>query len=117
MNQRVQESIGPNYGFDNMWILKPAGVSRGSGISITSDLLKINQLKHGKIVQKYIEHPYLLNCQRKFDIRQWVLVRSFNPLKAYTFKKCYARLSSMKYSNENYDNLPKHLTNYSQNKR
>jgi hypothetical protein len=69
-----------------MWILKPTGVSRGSGITITSDLTKITQLRYGKIVQKYIEHPLLLDCKRKFDIRQWVLVTSFFPLKAYAFK-------------------------------
>lgn len=82
-----------------MWIIKPAGVSRGAGITITSDLMKIVQSKHGKIVQKYIENPLLLDCKRKFDIRQWVLVKSFTPFKAFAFKKCYGRLSSVKYSN------------------
>ena len=94
-----QELLGKSYGFDNMWIIKPAGVSRGSGIKITSDIMKISQLKYGKIIQKYIEHPLLLNCHRKFDIRQWVLVKSFNPLKAYIFKQCYGRCSSMAYTN------------------
>ena len=50
----VHKRVGHSYGFDNMWILKPTGVSRGSGITITSDIMKINQLKHGKVVQKYI---------------------------------------------------------------
>lgn len=111
-----QVTLCSSYGFENVWIIKPTGVSRGSGITITSDFIKITQLKYGKIVQKYIENPLLLNCQRKFDIRQWVLVKKFSPLKAYAFKKCYARISSLKYSNSQYDNLQKHLTNYSQNK-
>ena len=85
-----------------MWILKPTGVSRGSGITISNDYAKINQLRYGKIVQKYLEHPLLLDCKRKFDIRQWVLVTSFNPLKALAFKSCYARFSSLKYSNDKY---------------
>jgi hypothetical protein len=97
-----KQLVCDTYGFHNMWILKPAGVSRGSGISITSDILKIAQLKYGKIVQKYIENPLLLNCKRKFDIRQWILVKSFNPLRAFAFKKCYARLSSMVYSAGHY---------------
>jgi hypothetical protein len=99
-----------------MWIIKPTGVSRGSGITITNDCSKIMQLRYGKIVQKYIEHPLLLDCKRKFDLRQWVLVTSFYPLKAYAFKYCYARFSSIKYSNDKYENIQKHLTNYSQNK-
>jgi tubulin monoglycylase TTLL3/8 len=96
---RSKEIVGPNYGFNNMWIIKPAGVARGSGISITNNLSKISQLKYGKIVQKYIEHPLILNCKRKFDIRQWILIRSFSPLKVYAFKKCYGRFSCFKYSN------------------
>ena len=50
-----KDVVGSNYGFNNMWILKPAGVSRGSGITITSNIAKISQLKYGKILQKYIE--------------------------------------------------------------
>lgn len=99
-----------------MWIIKPTGVSRGSGITITNDSSRIMQLRYGKIVQKYIEYPLLLECKRKFDIRQWVLVTSFHPLRAYAFKRCYARFSSQKYSNDKYENMQKHLTNYSQNK-
>lgn len=99
-----------------MWILKPTGVSRGSGITITNDLSKIIQSRYSKIVQKYIEHPLMLDCKRKFDIRQWVLVTSFEPLTAYAYRQCYARFSSVKYSNDRYENMQKHLTNYSQNK-
>jgi hypothetical protein len=46
--------VGNNYGFENMWIVKPAGVSRGSGIQITNDMAKLFHLRYGKIVQKYI---------------------------------------------------------------
>jgi hypothetical protein len=85
-----------------MWIVKPTGVSRGSGITITNDMAKISQLRYGKIVQKYIENPLLLECKRKFDIRQWVLVTKFQPLTAYAFKNCYGRFSSTKYTNDKY---------------
>jgi len=34
--KHVQAQVGRSYGFDNMWILKPTGVSRGSGIQITN---------------------------------------------------------------------------------
>jgi tubulin monoglycylase TTLL3/8 len=39
-------------------------------------------------VQKYIEKPFLLN-QKKFDIRQWVLVTSWEPLDVYVFSGAY----------------------------
>jgi tubulin monoglycylase TTLL3/8 len=108
--------LADSYGFENMWIIKPAGVSRGSGIQITSDMSKMFQLRFGKIVQKYIEFPLLLDCGRKFDIRQWILVKSFTPLRVFAFNKCYARFSSVRYTNDKYENMQKHLTNYSQNK-
>jgi hypothetical protein len=46
-----------SYGFENSWIIKPTGVSRGSGIYIESDYKKLmtqTNNHHGKIVQKYI---------------------------------------------------------------
>ena len=53
-----------------------------------------------KIVQKYIEKPLLLNINnevRKFDIRQWVLVTSYDPLEIYIFEDFYLRICGSKY--------------------
>jgi len=33
-----------------------------------------------------------ITMKKKFDIRLWVLVTSFSPLKAFLFSKCYLRL-------------------------
>jgi tubulin monoglycylase TTLL3/8 len=78
--EQTKNCFDRNFGINNLWIIKPTGVSRGTGIKIEKDFVKIINSRYGKIVQKYIEKPLLLHCQRKFDIRQWVLVKSFFPL-------------------------------------
>ena len=50
---------------------------------------------------------------RKFDIRVWVVVASWNPLKVYYFKNCYVRFSGQDYDPKKTDNLFSHLTNNS----
>ena len=37
------------------------------------------------VIQKYIENPMLI-LNRKFDIRVWVVVPTWNPLRIYVFK-------------------------------
>lgn len=55
--QNMKSLFRKSYGFGNSWIIKPTGVSRGSGIYIESDYKKLmtqTNNQHGKIVQKYI---------------------------------------------------------------
>lgn len=54
---------------------------------------------------------------KKFDIRQWVLVKSFNPLKIYMYQKCYLRICSSTYDLKDIKQLSRHLTNFSLNKQ
>lgn len=63
-------------------------------------------------------NPHLLDGF-KYDLRIYVLVTSFDPLKVYIFKEGLVRFATEKYSN-NPKNLKKryiHLTNYSVNKK
>lgn len=109
----------------NLWIVKPASNARGHGIFVTNNLEDIvNEEKNdisGKdtLVQKYVETPLLLDIgdfSYKFDIRQWVLVTSLNPLTAYIFEGFYCRLCSKPYDPKDFKDVSKHLTNYSVNK-
>jgi len=75
-----------------------------------------------RIIQKYIENPLIITSnfkpiqKKKFDIRQWVLVRSFYPLKVYMFSTCYLRICSSEFNLDNIKSLCSHLTNFSLNK-
>ena len=52
---------------------------------------------------------------RKFDIRVWVLVSSWNPFQVYYFKNCYIRFTAQDYDPTKIKNLFCHLTNNSVN--
>jgi hypothetical protein len=102
----------------NVWIVKPAGKSRGRGIECDNSLSHILMQRGGAakeshwIVQKYIERPLLIHS-RKWDIRQWVLVSSWNPLTIWMYRKCYLRFCSYPFELGNLQNKYIHLSNNS----
>ena len=103
-------------GEKNIWIAKPAGLSRGRGIQVFSSLDDISAYTNGKeknwIIQKYIENPLIVN-NRKFDLRIWVLVTDLNPLTIWFWDKPYVRFPAADYNDDNLNDRFIHLTNNS----
>ena len=52
--------------------------------------------KKASIVQEYIKNPYLINGF-KFDLRIYVAVTSFNPLRIYIYNDGLTRFATKKY--------------------
>ena len=97
----------------NVWIMKPVGMSRGRGIFLINDILHV-AFGEQFVIQKYIRDPLLLDGY-KFDLRLYVLVTSFSPLEAFIYGEGFARFSSMKYTLDDTTiaNHFMHLTNSS----
>ena len=94
--------------------MKPSFNARGLGVFCTSKLNKIIQpgkKTAPKVVQKYVEKPFLLNG-KKFDVRQWVLVTSWEPLECFIFEQAYLRVCAQDFTLNELDNAI-HVTNYS----
>ncbi|TMW67956.1 hypothetical protein Poli38472_007628 [Pythium oligandrum] len=134
-----------NTGMGDIWICKPSNLSQGRGIQVMTSLEDILALQDtdpntnestGKedenqdnddqrasiagrkvswVVQKYVERPLLLQDGRKFDVRQWVLITSLEPLQVYWYHECYLRFCSSPFTLD-VDQLSDqfvHLSNYS----
>ncbi|XP_072034688.1 polyglutamylase complex subunit TTLL1-like isoform X2 [Amphiura filiformis] len=110
------------------WIMKPTGKARGIGIFLINRLSQLKKwsrdsktssfqapsAKESYIISRYIDNPLLIGG-KKFDLRIYVLVTSYRPLKAYIYKMGFCRFCTVKYSanvNE-LDNMFIHLTNVS----
>lgn len=108
------------------WIMKPCGKSQGAGIFLINKLSKLKRWSREKtsfhpaigkesyVISRYIDNPLLIGG-KKFDLRLYVLVTSFRPLKAYLFKLGFCRFCTVKYdtSVNEIDNMYVHLTNVS----
>ena len=63
-------------------------------------------------LQKYIENTLVMK-NRKFDIRQWVLVTDWNPLTIWLYAEPYIRFPAADFSFDNLTNRYSHLSNNS----
>jgi hypothetical protein len=69
------------------------------------------------IASEYISNPLLIDGY-KFDLRVYVAITSFNPLRVYIYDEGLTRFATVKYNSDNskVKNRYVHLTNYSLNK-
>ena len=119
INPRFQSDLNGNPS-KNVWIIKPAGKSRGRGIQVFDDYDEIMDVTDSNgngqesqwVAQKYVENPMLI-LGRKFDIRQWVLVTDWNPLTLYFYSDSYLRFCATDYSLDDLKNKYVHLANNS----
>ena len=107
--------------------MKPCGKARGIGIFLINKLsqlkkwsreskssLPVPTTRETYVISRYIGNPLLIGG-KKFDLRIYVLVTSFRPLKAYIYKMGFCRFCTVRYnqSTSELDNLFIHLTNVS----
>jgi tubulin polyglutamylase TTLL9 len=105
--------------------MKPVGKSQGKGIFLFKELKDIQDWNRGSrdrrtstdidevetyIAQRYIERPLLIGG-KKFDMRIFVLVTSYVPLKAWVYREGFARFSGTRYSVDHIEDTFVHLTN------
>eukprot|EP00906_Rhabdomonas_costata_P006437 RCo009415 len=114
----------------SLWIIKPSARSQGKGIFIVTKLGQIKKWAKEKwqaadtpskeqfVISKYVEQPLLIGG-KKFDLRLYVLVTCFRPLRAYLHSEGFARFCSVNYNTDagDLDNLFVHLTNVAVQKR
>ncbi|KAI8593721.1 tubulin-tyrosine ligase/Tubulin polyglutamylase, partial [Geranomyces variabilis] len=102
-----------------LWIVKPPASARGQGIRVINSTAQLpKKKKHAVIVSRYIAKPYLIGG-RKFDLRLYVAVTSFEPLRIYLYRDGVVRFAGEKYSTspKSIRNRYIHLTNYSISRR
>lgn len=107
----------------SMWIMKPTSKSQGIGIFIVRKWSQVRRwlARRGEdtlpnkdlyVCSRYITNPLLIGG-KKFDLRIYVLVLSYRPLKVYVFRRGFARFCTSNYTNDlaELDNELIHLTN------
>lgn len=108
--QHVKRSPG------SLWIRKPVASSRGRGVRVVADPAAISQKCKKVIIQQYVHRPLCINGY-KFDLRVYLAVTSFHPLRAYLYQNALVRFASVKYdrSKTSLKNRQIHLTNHTIN--
>uniref|UniRef100_A0A2S2QC69 Putative tubulin polyglutamylase TTLL1 n=1 Tax=Sipha flava TaxID=143950 RepID=A0A2S2QC69_9HEMI len=120
-------------GESKVWIMKPVGKCHGNGIFLVNRLSQVDRwspaYRHTLdyrltgapepyVISRYVTKPLLL-YGKKCDMRLYVLVTSFRPLKAYLFNHGICRICTVPYTNRasEMENGFVHLTNASVQKQ
>uniref|UniRef100_A0AC35GR89 Tubulin-tyrosine ligase family protein n=1 Tax=Panagrolaimus sp. PS1159 TaxID=55785 RepID=A0AC35GR89_9BILA len=101
------------------FIVKPDDGAQGTGIYLIQNNNQLQDTNSKQLIQEYIDDPFLMSDQLKFDFRVYAVIKSINPLSIYIAREGMARFCTEKYSkptSSNFENLYSHLTNYSLNK-
>ena len=96
----------------DLWIVKPINLCSGKGIHIFKSLEEEKSLHKKYIISKYLSNPHLING-KKYDMRLYVLVTGFQPLRIYLYKEGLLRIAAEKYNLnlKSIENRYTHLTN------
>ncbi|KAM9487011.1 tubulin monoglutamylase TTLL4 isoform 1-T2 [Clarias gariepinus] len=116
-DMKLLKKVWEEGGSRQKWIIKPPASARGMGIQVIHKWSQMPR-KRPLLVQKYLHKPYLISGN-KFDLRIYVYVTSYDPLRVYIFNDGLVRFASCKYSSsmKSLGNKFMHLTNYSVNKK
>jgi len=69
------------------------------------------------VISRYIDNPLLI-YGHKFDLRIYVVVTCYDPLRVYIYREGLVRFATEKYDKSgNCSSVYAHLTNYSINKK
>ncbi|CAH8462960.1 unnamed protein product [Dicrocoelium dendriticum] len=97
----------------NIWILKPADMSRGRGVFVFNQLEDLVYISKS-VVQKYISDVLLIEGY-KFDLRLYAVVPSYSPFIVYICTEGLIRFATEPYNLSDLKNVYSHLTNSSIN--
>jgi len=92
-NDQAEKSKGERW-----YIIKPHNSSQGKGIWLSNSVEEILQKqKDCIVVSEYIHNPLLANGL-KFDMRIYVAITCWNPLRIYIYEDGLTRLATSPYS-------------------
>ena len=97
--------------------MKPTNQACGRGIKMVTKDTDVRN-RRDILVSQYIANPHLIN-NFKYDLRIYIAVTSYDPLRIYMFREGLTRFATYQYNVKSKDVTKRfiHLTNFSVNKK